>query len=115
MVRGVLDDIIAKGRVVRGWIGIIPQDITDEQAATLGLGQGGILLVNVFAGSPAQQVGLRQGDMLTPIDGTALHSAQDATSRVAAHHPGTTVTLRGLRGGQPFTVQIKVTERPRNP
>jgi serine protease DegS len=44
MVRGVLSDIIAHGRVIRGWIGIIPQDITEEQAAQFGLSQGGVVV-----------------------------------------------------------------------
>jgi len=114
MVRGVLDDIVNKGRVVRGWIGIVPQDITEEQAAQFGLAQAGVLLTNLFRDSPALKAGLEPGDMLKEIDGAPLHSAQEAIARVAAHRPGTTVTLRALRNGEPIVVRAQVTERPRN-
>jgi serine peptidase DegS len=114
MVRGVLDDIVAKGRVVRGWIGIVPQDITDEQAVEIGLGRGGVLLAALFAASPAQKAGLQQGDMLIEINGAPLHSAREAMTRVAAQRPGSVVTIRGTRRGQPFSVRAEVIERPRN-
>ena len=102
MVRGVLSEIIAHGRVVRGWIGIVPEDLTDEQAQQLGLPQSGVVIGNLYVGSPAQQAGLLPGDLLTAIDGTAPHSAQDALGRIAAHKPGSSVLLRGLRGGRSF-------------
>ncbi len=114
MVRGVLDDIVAKGRVVRGWIGILPQDVSDEQAASIGFEHGGVLLVNIYEASPAQKAGLQPGDMLMEIDGTPLHSSQDAMSRIAAHRPGTTATIHGLRRGQSFTAKITVIEVPRS-
>jgi S1-C subfamily serine protease len=56
--------------------------------------------------------------MLTAIDGTAPHSAQDALGRIASHKPGTTVVLRGLRGlhgERTFEVRAQVGERPRPP
>lgn len=114
MVRGVLDDIVARGRVVRGWIGIVPQDITEQQAAQFGLARHGVLLTNLFVDSPALKAGLRPGDMLLDIDGTPVQSARDAIARVAAHKPGTTVTLRVLRNGNTITARTQVTERPRN-
>jgi serine protease DegS len=113
MVRGVLSDIIAHGRVIRGWIGIAPEDISDEQAAQLGLAQGGVLVTNTQFGSPAQQSGLTPGDLLLAIDGTTVHSAQDALARVANHKPGSTVAIRGLRGRRVFEMKVPVTERPR--
>jgi serine peptidase DegS len=115
MVRGVLSEIIAHGRVIRGWIGIVPEDLSDEQARQLGLGTTGVVIGNLYVGSPAQQAGLQPGDLLTEIDGTAPHSAQDALMRIASHSPGTTVTLRGLRGGRAFEVRAQVGERPHSP
>ena len=75
MVRGVLADIIAHGRVVRGWIGIVPQDLTDEQAQQWGLAQAAVLIDNLYVGSPAQQAGLQPGDLLLAIDGVAFGAA----------------------------------------
>ena len=114
MVRGVLGEIIAHGRVVRGWIGIVPEDLTDDQAAQFGLTQSAVAIGNLYVGSPAQQAGLQPGDLLLDIDGVAPHSAQDALGRIAGHKPGSTVVLRGMRAGRVFTVRATVGERPRS-
>ncbi len=114
MVRGVLDDIVARGRVVRGWIGIVPQDVDEQQAAQFGLPSHGVLLTNLYVDSPALKAGLRPGDMLLEIDGTAVQSARDAIARVAARKPGTPITLKVLRNRNNVTVHTQVGERPRN-
>src|ERR1700719_1466489 len=114
MVRGVLADIIAHGRVVRGWIGIVPQDLTDEQAQQWGLTQAAVLIDNLYVGSPAQQAGLQPGDLLLAIDGVDPSSAQDALGRIAGHKPGTSIVLRGQRGRRVFEVRAQVGERPRS-
>ena len=115
MVRGVLSEIIAHGRVIRGWIGIVPEDLSDDQARQLGLAQSGVVIGNLYVGSPAQQAGLQPGDLLTAIDDSPPHGAQDALGRIASHKPGTTVLLRGLRGGRAFEVRAQVGERPHPP
>ena len=115
MVRGVLQQIIENGRVIRGWIGIVPEDVSEEQAKQLGLGQAGVIIGNLYVGSPAQQAGLQPGDLLTAIDGVAPHGSQDALARIAYHKPGTTVVLKGVRGGRPFEVHAQVGERPHAP
>jgi len=115
MVRGVMSEIIAHGRVIRGWIGIVPEDLSDEQAQQLGFPQSGVVIGNLYVNSPAQQAGLQPGDLLTAIDGVPPHSAQDTLGRIASHKPGTTVVLQGLRGGRAFEVRAQVGERPRPP
>jgi len=114
MVRGVLSDIIAHGRVIRGWIGIVPEDLPEEQAQQLGLTQPGVVIGNLYVGSPAQRAGLLPGDLLLDIDGSPLRSAQDALGRIAGHTPGSSVLLRGLRRGRTFEVRAEVGERPRS-
>jgi serine protease DegS len=113
MVRGVLSDIIAHGRVIRGWIGIVPEDVSDEQAAQLGLAQGGVLLANLYVGSPAQEAGLQPGDLLLAINGTNLSSSQDALARIANTKPGSPLTIKVLRGRRQVEVKAHVSERPR--
>jgi serine protease DegS len=115
MVRGVLSDIIANGRVIRGWIGILPQDITEEQARQLGLPQGGVVLDRLYIGSPAQQAGLHPGDLLLAVDGVAVHSAQDTLASIAAHKPGSTLAIKVLRGSKMLEIKAAVTEQPRAP
>jgi S1-C subfamily serine protease len=113
MVRGVLAEIVAHGRVSRGWIGIRPQDLTDDEANQLGLAEGGVVVTGLLAGSPAQQAGLAGGDLLLAIDGNPVHSSVEALGRIATHKPGTQLTLRGLRGRSVFQVRIRVGERPK--
>jgi serine protease DegS len=112
MVKGVLSDIVAHGRVIRGWIGIVPQDVTNEQAAQLGLPHGGVVLATLYVRSPGLQAGLLPGDIVTAIDGVPVHSAQDTLTRVAAHKPGSTVAIKVLRGNSSLAVKASVTERP---
>lgn len=113
MVRGVLHDIIQYGRVIRGWIGIVPEDIPDTQAQQLGLAHGGVVIANLYVGSPGQQAGLKPGDLLLSIDGAAVTSAEDARARIASCKPGSTLTLHDQRGNSQFDVKVKVAERPR--
>jgi serine protease DegS len=113
MVRGVLSDIIAHGRVIRGWIGILPEDVTDEQAARLGLAQGGVVIANLYVGSPAQEAGLQPGDIMLDIAGATLHSAQDALGRIANEKPGSVLAIKVLRGHRTLEVKAHVSERPR--
>lgn len=114
MVRGVVSEIIAKGRVVRGWTGIVPENVTDDQAAQLGLAHGGVVIVTMYLGSPAVQAGLRSGDLVTRIDGVRVLNAQELMAHIASRAPGTVVRVRCLRGVAPFDTEIRVTERPRN-
>ncbi len=57
LVRGVMEQILAHGHVVRGWLGFVPQDLTDEQAAQVGITAGGVTVVNILVNSPAFQAG----------------------------------------------------------
>jgi serine protease DegS len=114
MVRGVMGDIIANGRVIRGWIGIVPEDISNEQAAQYGLAQGGVLLANLYVGSPAQQAGLQPGDLILAIDSAPVRGAQDALGQIATHKPGARIAIHGMRGRREFDVHAQVSERPRS-
>jgi len=112
LVRGVIDEIIAKGKVVRGWAGFVLDDVTDQQAADVGLARGGVVITNLYNGSPALQLGLQPGDLIEAIDGKALLSAQDANARVASGKPGATLKLTVMRGTQRAELEMKISERP---
>jgi serine protease DegQ len=112
MVRGVLHDIIKYGRVIRGWIGIVPEDISNTQAQQLGLAHGGVVIANLYVGSPGQQAGLKPGDLLLAIDGAPVTSAEDARARIASSKPGATLTLHDQRGGSQFDVKVTVAQQP---
>jgi Do/DeqQ family serine protease len=113
LVRGVMDQILKQGRVVRGWLGLEPQDLSDEQAAQLGLTNGaGVVVANILVKSPAFEAGVRPGDVIIRLGSDPVHSAQEVVSKVAALKPGSPITLALRRAGQTFDIKISVIERP---
>ncbi len=112
LVRGVMEQILAHGHVVRGWLGFVPQDLSDEQAAQVGTPGGGVTVVNILVNSPAFQAGVRPGDLITGLAGEPVRNAQDLVSRVAALKPGAAVELEGRHARQPYKLKLTVSERP---
>ena len=113
LVRGVTEQILSKGHVVRGWLGFMTQDLSPVQSAQLGIGaDGGVTVVNILVKSPAFEAGVRPGDLITGLNGDPVRSAQDLVSRVAALAPGAGVELSGRHARQPFELKIQVIERP---
>jgi serine protease DegS len=112
LARGVMKDILDHGRVIRGWIGILPEDVDDDQAKQLGLPRGGVVITNMYRSSPAVEAQLRIGDIVTAIDGKAVRSARDTLSQIAARKPGVNITLHLLRGRGELDSKVNVTERP---
>ena len=113
LVRGVMEQILAHGRVIRGWLGFVPQDLSDEQAAQLGItAGGGVTVVNILVNSPAYRTGVRPGDLVTALNGEKVRNAQDLVARIASLKPGVEVELEGRHGRQPYKLKLKVLERP---
>lgn len=116
LVRGVMEQILKQGHVVRGWLGFLPQDLSDEQAAQLGIAAGGgVTVVNILVKSPAFDAGVRPGDVITAVGHEPVRSAQDLVSRVAALPPGAKVQLEGMHGRTPYKLELPVLERPTRP
>jgi S1-C subfamily serine protease len=112
MVRGVLREILDNGRVVRGWVGVVLEDVPEEYARFEGLAHGGVVVSNFYRGSPALQAGLARGDVLETLDGTPLRSARDALARIAGRSPGSTIRLSGLRGTERLNIDVPVIDTP---
>ena len=112
LVRGVMEQILAHGHVVRGWLGFVPQDLSPEQAAQLGIAGGGVTVVNILVRSPAFDAGVRPGDLITTLDGDAVKSSQDLVSKLAALKPGSEVQLAGRHAHDAYTLKLAVIERP---
>jgi len=115
LVRGVMEQILLNGHVVRGWLGFVPQDLTDEQSAQVGTAGGGITVVNILVKSPAYEAGMRPGDLITALGGEPVHSAQDLVARVSALKPGSGVELEGRHAQQSYKIKLTVLERPTRP
>jgi serine protease DegS len=113
LVRGVMEQILAHGHVVRGWLEFVPQDLSEQQSAQLGIANGGgVTVVQIQRSSQAYAAGVKPGDLVTAVNGETVRSAQDLVSKVAALKPGTSVQLDARHGRQPYRVELKVTERP---
>jgi serine protease DegS len=112
LVRGVMRELLDHGRVIRGWIGIVPEDIAEQHVKQLGLPHAGVVISNLYVDSPALVAGLTRGDMIETIDGKAVRSAQDAFSRIASRKPGSTITIGIMRGQEKQSLKIKVAEAP---
>ncbi len=69
LVRGVMSEILTKGRVVRGWIGIVPYDMDAEEARRNNLPQPGVVVYQLYRDSPAAQMGMTPGDIILTVNG----------------------------------------------
>lgn len=109
----VMHDLIRYGHVVRGYLGVSVQDITPQQAASIGLTDDhGGLITGVMQPSPAASAGILPGDLLLGIDGDAVRDGYDAMNRVAGSKPGSQLKVELLRNGAPVEVTVVVGERP---
>jgi serine protease DegS len=111
LVRGVMDQLIAHGRVIRGYLGVDTLDLPAAEARQYGIEGAAVRLLQVRG--PAAQAGLRPGDVLTHIDGQRMYSQQQAMNYVASGTPGQQVTIRGMRvDGEVFETTATLEERP---
>jgi serine protease DegS len=115
LVRGVMEQILTNGHVVRGWLGFVPQDLSDEQAAQVGAVGGGVTVVNILVKSPAYLAGMRPGDLVTALGSEPVRSAQDLVSRVAALKPGAEVEIHARHAREDYKIRLTVLERPTRP
>lgn len=113
LVKGVVAEIKEHGRVIRGWMGFIPDDLTPAERAATGVdGNYGILLDGIYAGSPAETAGLQCDDIILSINGEKIVSQRQARLLVAGSKPGDAVTITGIRIGAQYTVTLVSGERP---
>jgi serine protease Do len=112
-----ITEVMERGGVVRGWLGIGTQPVTRELAHALGFAaeSSGVVVTRIEPGSPAQRAGLRLGDLVRAVDDSAIHNPADLLRAVASHVPGDRLILDLLRGGRPWTVSVLLIERPDTP
>ncbi len=116
LVRGVVEQIKQNGRVIRGYMGLLPDDLTNSERVSLGVESGnGILLTDVYEGGPAATADLRIGDVILEMNGEPVYSQRQALLISAGTSPGDTVDVVGLRNGERFTTTVTAVERPDDP
>jgi serine protease Do len=109
----VVNDLKSKGRVVRGFLGVNIQTIREgEEAAELDLKAGGVLIVRVEEGSPAQKAGLKKYDLIVEVDGNRIKTAEELMLKIANLSPGDKVQMTIYRGSKEIKMNVTVGEAP---
>ena len=113
MVKRVVDQLVDKGKVVRGWLGVALQPLSPDLAQSLGLdGTTGAVVGSTIAGSPAAQAGLEQGDVIVAFDKTPVEDYRHVQRLVAETRAGKNVTLQIVRKKQKMDVTVMIAETP---
>ncbi len=112
MAKQVIQQLLAKGRVVRGWLGVGIQPLTPELARKFGVREGeGVLVNEVFEKDPAASAGIKPGDIITKIDGNPVDTPNRLSRLVAGLLPGATAKVEVVRDQTRLTLDVGLTER----
>jgi serine protease Do len=113
MARRIASDLLAKGKVTRGWLGVSLQPLTPDLAASFGVkDQKGALVSDVVPDSPAARAGLKSGDVVLQYDGKKIDDPGDLARAVGMAAPGHEAKLTVWREKQERTVSVKLNETP---
>jgi serine protease Do len=108
-VTEVVAQLRNSGSVSRGWLGVKIQNVDDDTAQALGLGDArGAVINEVTPGGPAQAAGLKTGDAVLSINGEKINDSRDLARKIAGFNPNTSIDVRVLRGGKEQTVAVKL-------
>ena len=111
MARSVVEQLVNRGQVRRGQLGVVVLKIPSEEAANMGVTQGpGVVVYQVQSGSGADRAGIRQGDVITALNGTAINEPNTFRNLIANTAPGSEVTLTVRRDGREQQVQATLGE-----
>jgi serine protease DegQ len=114
--RQVMESLIRDGQVTRGWIGVEPRDLTPEMADTFSLPvKEGVLITGVLHNGPAAQGGIKPGDVVVQVGGSAVANTSQLLNAVAALKPGDAAPVRVQRGGEVLSLSVVVAKRPKSP
>lgn len=113
MAKAIKDQLISKGKITRGWLGVVIQDVTEDLAKSFGLKEReGVLVSEVTKGSPAEKAGLQQGDIILELNGIKINDAGELRNKIALTAPGTVVRLTIMRNDKKMSVSVVLAEQP---
>jgi len=108
MARNVMDQLIEKGSVTRGWLGVIIQDLSAKMAQTFGYAGKGVLIGDVLKDSPAAKGGLKVGDIIYSADGKSVTGVSEFRHQIARAAPGSSIRFGVFRDGKNQQVTVKL-------
>jgi serine protease Do len=116
MAKQVIEQLLAKGKVVRGWLGVGIQPLTADLAKKFGVTEGeGVLVNEVFDNDPAALAGIKPGDVIIRIDGAVVDSPNKLSRLIATRTPGATSRVEIIRDLKRLTIDVPLTERRDTP
>ena len=111
LAKNVVRQLIEKGSVTRGWIGVTMSDLSDPMRAALNVPEGGVLVVEAMDGGPAAKAGVMRSDVILSFNGKTLKKARDLTMAVADVEPGKSAPMVVLRGSETITLELILEKR----
>jgi len=110
----VMNQLEQKGKVTRGWLGVTIQELTPELSQKFGLKSSiGALVGDVAKGSPAEQAGIRRGDVILEYNGKKVEDVGSLRNMVSQSKVGADISVRILRGEKQYSVRVSIAELPK--
>ena len=115
LARYIMDQILKYGKVTRGWMGVVIQDVTAPVAKAYGVeANHGAIVSDVEPSSPAAKAGLKRGDVITELNGQPVTSSNDLKLKIGEMRPNSTVHLKVVRNGKSEDVTMTLGEEPKS-
>jgi len=113
MVKVIMRDLIEKGKVTRGWLGVVIQDVDPALAKSFNVtSTEGVLITDVQENSPAKEAGLERGDIVVEYDGKPIRDVNHLRNVVAQTETGKKVKVKVVRDGKEKELTVKISEQP---
>jgi serine protease Do len=115
-LKSILPQLIERGRVARGFLGVETLDLNPSarQALKLASDTRGVVVVRAERGTPAARAGLRKDDLITQVDGEAITSYVQFNRLIASKSPGTRIAIEIIRDGKPYTLNAEIAQETRS-
>jgi len=113
MAKKIMEDLIYEGKVSRGWLGVMIQELDQTTREAFGLDKStkGVLIGDVFKDQPADKAGFKRGDIVTSVDNQPVTTTNELRNRIASIHPGEKVPVEILRKGEKKKLYVTLTGR----
>ncbi len=113
MVKKIEKQLLKSGKVTRGWLGVVIQDLNEDLAKSFDLKTSkGVLISQVNPDSPAGKAGLKDGDVVVAIDGKPVEDTASLRNIIAMTAPGTELVLKVIREGKTYSIPVTIGEQP---
>lgn len=115
MAKTVMDQLVKTGEVTRAWLGVEMQALTPDLAKSLGVSSSeGSLVTKVVSGSPAEKAGIKQGDIITAIDGEPMSDSGNLQKKISNSKIGSQVTVTVMRDSSARDIKVTLEKLPKD-